>query len=369
MTTSAEPSSRTPATADELGERVLGAALGMIDILSIHVGEELGWYRSLAEDGPATAGELASRTATHPRYAREWLEQQAVTGLLDVASDGAGTDDPSAQRRYVIPAASAEVFTDTASLGYLAPLAKMLAGMGLQLPALLEAYRSGGGVSWEQFGPQVRRAQADINRPWFERELAGALRGVEEVHRVLSQDGARIADIGCGAGWSSIALAAAYPQLQVTGFDVDDPSVEMARANAAEAGLSDRVSFASADAAQLPRSEFTAAFAFECVHDLSRPVELLAAVRESLAPGGFLVVMDEAVAEQFRPNGDELERIMYGYSMFLCLPDGMSSQPSAATGTVMRESTLRAYAEQAGFREVSVLPIEEFSFFRFYLLR
>jgi SAM-dependent methyltransferase len=118
----------------------------------------------------------------------------------------------------------------------------------------------------------------------------------------------------------------------------------------------------------MPEGQFDVAFAFECVHDMPRPVEVLAAARRALAPGGFMVVMDEAVAEEFAPPGDELERVMYGFSLFVCLPDGMSGADSVGTGTVMRPSTLRRYAEDAGFTGFEVLPIEDFGFWRFYRL-
>lgn len=351
-------------TTDELAERIFGALLGTVDILSVFLGDRLGWYRSLVADGPATPPQLADRTATHPRYAREWLEQQAVTGLLTLDQPD---DDPDA-RVYSIPAATAEVMTDETSLSYLAPFARMFVAVGPQLPGLLEAYRSGGGVSWDQLGTEARESQADGNRPWYERQLADALAGVPHVHAALSSPGAVIADVGCGAGWSSIALAKAYPGATVEGFDIDAPSVAMATANAAAQGVSDRVRFTAGDAAAMPRGRFAAAFAFECVHDMPRPVEVLAAARAALAPGGFLVVMDEAVAETFGPDGDDLERVMYGFSLLVCLPDGMSSPGSVGTGTVMRPVTLRRYAEEAGFTGFDVLPIEDFGFWRFYLL-
>lgn len=351
-------------TTDELAERIFGALLGTVDILSVFLGDRLGWYRSLVADGPATPPQLADRTATHPRYAREWLEQQAVTGLLTLDQPD---DDPDA-RVYSIPAATAEVMTDETSLSYLAPFARMFVAVGPQLPGLLEAYRSGGGVSWDQLGTEARESQADGNRPWYERQLADALAGVPHVHAALSSPGAVIADVGCGAGWSSIALAKAYPGATVEGFDIDAPSVAMATANGAAQGVSDRVRFTAGDAAAMPRCRFAAAFAFECVHDMPRPVEVLAAARAALAPGGFLVVMDEAVAETFGPDGDDLERVMYGFSLLVCLPDGMSSPGSVGTGTVMRPATLRRYAEEAGFTGFDVLPIEDFGFWRFYLL-
>ena len=352
-------------TTDELTERIFGALLGTVDILAVFLGDRLGWYRSLVDDGPATPVQLAQRTGTHPRYAREWLEQQAVTGLLTLDRLD---DDPDA-RVYSIPSSTAEVMTDVTSLSYLAPFARMFAAVGPQLPALLEAYRNGGGVSWDQLGTEARESQADGNRPWYERELAPALAGVPEVHTALSTPGAVIADVGCGAGWSSIALARAYPDATVEGFDIDAPSVAMATANAEQQGVSDRVRFTAGDASGMPAGRFTAAFAFECVHDMPRPVEVLSAARAALAPGGFMVVMDEAVAEEFAPHGDELERMMYGFSLLVCLPDGLSGDGSVGTGTVMRPATLRRYAQEAGFTDVDVLPIEDFGFWRFYLLR
>ncbi|HEX6150792.1 class I SAM-dependent methyltransferase [Nocardioides sp.] len=351
-------------TAEAVAERLLTSTLGFVDTLAIYVGDRLGWYRSLRDDGPATAQELAARTATHPRYAREWLEQQAVSGWLDVTADS----DPE-QRRFSLSPAAAEVLTDPESLNYLAPLPRLFAASATALPELLSAYSDGGGVSWEQLGDDAREGQADMNRPWYERELAPALARVPEVHERLGAAGAMIADVGCGAGWSTIALARAYPSATVRGLDVDAPSVAMARENAARAGLDDRVTFTHVDASSQPERTHDVVFAFECIHDMPRPVEVLRAARESLVDGGFMVVMDEAVAEEFAPDGDELERLMYGFSVFVCLPDGMSSQPSVGTGTVMRRSTLETYATEAGFSSVDVLPTGEFGLWRFYLLR
>lgn len=359
-TAAATPTATPPAvTADELAGRVFEAALGTIDVFSIYLGDRLGWYRSLATDGPATPGELAERTHCDPRYAREWLEQQAVTGLV-VSRDGR-------PHRFELSSAGVEVFTDPHSLSYLAPLARMLIAMAVQAPALLAAYRDGSGVSWARFGDEARAAQAEMNRPWFDRELAGALRSIPDLDARLAT--ASIADVGCGAGWSTLALARAYPGAELAGYDIDGPSIELARANlAAHPDLADRVSFTQAAAASLPGSRFDAVFAFECVHDLPRPVEALAAARRSLRADGPVIVMDEAVAEEFTAPGDDVERLMYGFSLGVCLPDGLSSPPSAGTGTVMRADILREYAAQAGFASVEVLPVDGFGFWRFYRL-
>lgn len=345
------------AAVDALANRVLAAALGTADLLAIHLGDRLGWYDALVADGPLTADELAQRTSTHPRYAREWLEQQAITGF--VAHDAG---------RFRLDDAAAEVLTDRRSLAYLAPVARMFAASAAHLPVLLEAYRTGGGVSWSRLGAEAREAQADGNRPWFESALAPALAGVPELTQLLSRPGARVLDVGCGGGWSTIALAKAFPTVGAVGVDIDEPTVAMARDNVADAGLADRVDIHLGDALALPREEFDAAFAFECLHDMPNPVEVLSSVRQALRPGGMLIVMDEAVAEEFAPPGDDVERLMYGYSLLICLPDSLSHRPSAATGTVMRPSQLARYAQDAGLTTPTVLPIEGFGFWRFYRL-
>lgn len=350
-------------TAEAVADHLFGALLGTVDLMAVFLGDRLGWYRSLAEDGPATPVQLAERTGTQPRYAREWLEQQAVTGLIHVDADGAPDE-----RVFSIRAGAAEVLTDETSLNYVAPFARLFGAVGPALPQLLEAYRNGGGVSWEQLGADAREGQADGNRPWFEHRLAGALAEVADLHKILSRPGARILDIGPGGGWSSIALARAYPEAEVHGIDIDAASVQLATGNAEKAGVADRVRFTHGDAAGTATGSYDVAFAFECVHDMPRPVDVLTAVRKALTPGSPLVVMDEAVAESFAPNGDDVERLMYGFSLFVCLPDGLSSEPSVGTGTVLRPAKLREYAETAGFSGFEVLPIEDFSFFRFYRL-
>ncbi len=351
----------TGRTADDVADRLFASALGALDVLAVAMGDRLGWYDALAEHGPATADDLARHTDTSPRYAREWLEQQATVGLLTVTQD-------EVPPRFAMDEAVAEVMTDHTSLVYLAPLARMLAAAGAKFHDLVTAYREDGGVGWSDYGVDMRESQADMNRPWFELELQPALARTN-VHDVLARPGVRIADVGCGGGWSSIALARAYPDANVHGLDIDPPSVELATANAAAAGVADRVTFEVADVAQLDRAgAFDVAFAFECVHDLPRPVEVLAAMGRMVGDDGTVVVMDEAVADDHQVPGDDVERVMYGFSLFICLPDGKSADDSAETGTVMRPATLLGYAREAGFDRVEVLPTGEFGFWRFYRL-
>ena len=355
----------TPPTAGEFADRIFTAALGTMETFNLYLGERLGWLDALAE-AAATPAELADRTRTNMRYAVEWLEAQAVYGNLTVVDDGAGD---RLQRRYAMPSGAAEVLTDRQSLNYLGALPQMMAAAGAQLEKLLEAYRDGGGVSWAELGDNARDSQAALNRPWFESALAPALASVPEIEVVLRRPGARIADIGCGAGWSTIALATASPSATVLGVDVDEPSIQAANANAEAADVADRARFVVAAGQTLSElGPFDAAFAFECVHDMPRPVDVLAAIHEAVCSDGLVVIMDEAVADDFNAPGDQVEQLMYGYSTLICLPDGLSSTPSEGTGTVMRRSILTDYARRAGFSYVDVLPIEEFAFFRFYRL-
>ncbi len=349
---------------DQFAERIFGAALGAIDTWSMFVGDKLGLYRALGDNGPMTRDELASTTGMHARYAHEWLEQQVTAGILTVDDPLLGPD----RRHYMIGAAQREVLTDPDSLAYLAPFIRLLVAGGIQLPALLEAYRSGGGVSWSQFGPDMRSGQAEMNRPWFMKHLGSTwFPSVPDIHQRLGA-GARVADVGCGEGWSSIAMAHAYANVTVDGFDIDQPSIDAARNHAAKAGVSDRVRFHAVDAATVgEEAQFDLVTAFECIHDLPHPVAVLATMRSLAKADGHVVIMDEAVGERFGDRTDEIERLMYGFSMFVCLPDAMSHEGSVGTGTVLRPATLAEYARQAGFAGVEVLPIQN-DLWRFYRL-
>jgi SAM-dependent methyltransferase len=348
---------------DAFTERVFGTVLGTQQLYAIYLGDRLGWYRSLADDGPATAPELAQRTGTAPRYAREWLEQQAICGYLEV-------DDPSAlpdERRFTLPAEHAQVLAEELSASYLTPMARALLAAARQMDALVAAYRNGGGVSWEQQGVDAREGQAGANRPFLQRNFApDYLAKIPAVDAAL-RAGGKVADVGCGAGWSSIGIAQAYPTATVDGFDIDGPSVELAKRNAAAEGVSDRVRFTTTDAADAPAGRYDLVCAVECIHDMPDPVSVLSAMRRLAAEDGTVLVVDERAAETFAPPGDELEQYLYGFSLIMCLPDGLSAPNSVGTGTVMRPSKLQEYAQRAGFAAAEALDLDN-DFFRFYVL-
>lgn len=359
--------STTDAQAEALAARLFTAALGTMDVFHIYIGQQLGLYALLNSGGALSSPELALRAAMDQRYAREWLEQQAVTGILEVEDPA----KPADERRYRLPMGHAEALTNEDSMSYLAPVVGMLISTAQRMPELLAAYRTGNGVDWSAYGPDMWKGQAAMNRPLFLNLLGqDYLPSIAELDDILRRPGALVADLACGGGWSSIGIARAYPTVRVDGFDLDEPTVTQARKAATAAGVSDRVRFRVADAAALSYADhsYDLVTIFEALHDVPDPVGVLRTAKNMLGASGVVLVMDERVAEVFTAPGDDVERFMYGWSLPVCLPAGMAQQPSAATGTVMRRSTLEDYAREAGFGTLEVLPIEN-DFFRFYLIR
>jgi SAM-dependent methyltransferase len=356
----------TAAQAEGFVGRLFEAGLGGFDLLTVYVGDRLGLYHALERAGSVTPAELAAAAGIHERYAREWLEQQAVTGVLEV-DDQAKAES---ERRYTLPPGHAEALTKPDSLFSIAPLARVLVSSAQALPQLLQAYRTGDGVPWSVFGDDMIESQGDYNRPWLISMLGSEfLPSLPDVHERLTADPpARVVDVACGVGWAAISIAKAYLNVTVDGFDPDERSIEIAKGLARDAGVDDRVRFEVRDAETIgTEGPYDLAIVVEAIHDVGRPIEILAAIRESLAPGGSLLVADERVADTFTAPGDEVERFMYAASMLVCLPGGLADQPSAGTGTVMRAGTLRDYAARAGFGDVEVLPFEP-GFLRFYRL-
>jgi 2-polyprenyl-3-methyl-5-hydroxy-6-metoxy-1,4-benzoquinol methylase len=350
---------------DALVERLFGATIGALELLHVYLGDRLGLYDALS-DGPLTPAGLAAAAGISERYAREWSEQQAVAGILSVEQRPDGGDE----RAYALTPGHAEVLNDPDSVNFLAPMARGLVGIAAVMPEVMEAFRSGGGVPYEAYGADMRSAIALGNRPGFLNLLGSKwFPAIADVDRRLrAQPPARVADVGCGAGWSSIAIAKAYPIVTVDGFDLDSASIIEARHNAAENGVGDRVNFEIRDAADSALAKsYDLVTAFETIHDMSNPVGALRAMRGLAKEGGIVVVADEKVAEEFTAPGNDVERFMYGWSAVHCLPVGMVDAGSAATGTVMRPGRLRAYAREAGFSDIEVLPVEA-DFWRFYRL-
>jgi SAM-dependent methyltransferase len=351
---------------DELVERLFGSALGAMDLLCVYLGDRLGMYKALADAGPSTSAELASAAGVNERYTREWLEQQAMAGILEVQDPSAS----DAERRYAIPAGYAEVLLEGGSLNHMAPMAQLVVACTLPIHAVLEAFRTGEGVPYADYGADLHEGQARFTQPLFDNLLASDwFPAVPTIHDRLNGDPpARVADVACGLGRSSIAIARGYPKVTVDGIDLDQASIARAEQLLPASGVEDRVAFHCRDAADPELSgRYDLVTIFEALHDMSYPVEVLRTARGLLADGGHMLVADEKTAERFALDAGDVERLYYGFSVLHCLPVGMVGENAAGTGTVMREDTVRGYAEEAGFAGCEVAPIEN-DFWRFYLL-
>ncbi|HEU5430477.1 MAG TPA: methyltransferase domain-containing protein, partial [Thermomicrobiales bacterium] len=353
---SAAPLVAPQATPDDLGDRVFAALVQTLELFCLYVGDQLGFYQALHAGGPATSTELAARAGTNERATREWLEQQATAGFLVCANP----EQDAAERRYTLPDGYAAVLVDRDSLRFVPPMAQITAGAVAPLRQLLAAFRADGGVPYAAYGHDLHAGQAGMTRPLFVQQLAQEwIPAMPDIDvRLRADPPARVADIGMGQGWSSIALARGYPKIAVDGFDLDEASVAAAQRNAREAGLDDRVRFQVRDAGDPALAgRYDLALAVECIHDMADPVSVLGSMQRLVGPGGTVLIVDERVPDAFAPNGDMVERVMYGFSVLHCLPVGLADQPSAETGAVMRRPTFRRYAAEAGFQAVEELPI------------
>ena len=348
-----------------LAERLFMEGVGTFHLQCVYLGVKLGLFRALAEGGPQTAAELAKAVGLDAWYVREWLQAETTAGLVH-----ANSDDLRAARFSAAPGV-AETLVDETHPAYVGGLSFAAAAVGGVMASLVDAFRSGAGVPYSAYGPEAIEAQATLNRPAFVNSLVAEwLPAIPDVLARLHDDAhpARVLDVGCGVGWAAIELAKAFPRIHVDGHDLDDESISQARRNAANHDVSDRVTFEVGDAKTGGWGEghHDLVLFFECVHDMARPVEALAAARRTLAPGGTVIVMDERLADTPQP-GDPTETFFATASVLWCLPQSRVEPDCEAPGTVMRPATFEAIARRAGWSGVDVLPIEH-PFWRFYRL-
>ncbi len=347
-----------------LSGRLFGDLAGALELLTVYLGERLGLYQALEGGGPATSAELAARTGTVERYIREWLEHHAASGLLEVDDAAAG---PLA-RRYSLPAGHAPVLADTGDVRYQGFSGVELVRAARWMPAVAEAMRGGGAPPPQPWAPEGR---PEFNRAVYLNLLGKQwLPAIADVDlRLRGEPPARVADLACGTGWSSIAMAQDYPLISVDGFDLDADAVRAARRNAEQAGLAERVTFTVADASGLGVSgpgvsgpgvsgRYDLVTILEGLHDMSRPVDALRVARGLLREPGCVIVADELVEDAFTAPASVQEQYHYAWSVVACLPAAMGDPDTAATGAVMRPATLRGYASQAGFRDTEILPVQ-----------
>jgi ubiquinone/menaquinone biosynthesis C-methylase UbiE len=323
---------------DLLGRFVgdLGATVGAGGVV---LGHRLGLYKALA-DGPASAEELAQRTGTHPRYLTEWLRGQAAGGYVDVDRD---------TETYSLTPEQAFALTDPENGVYL-PGAFLLALGSLRAePQITEAFRTGDGFGWHEHDADVFVGCEEFFRPGYVGNLTASwIPALDGVEGKLAA-GARVADIGCGLGASSVLMAQAYPASQVQGSDYHEGSIDLARSRAAEAGVADRATFEVASAQTFSGAGFDLVTSFDCLHDMGDPVGAARHVREALAPDGTWMIVEPAAADTWDGNLNPVGRVYYGFSAYLCVPNALSQPGGYALGAQAGEAAIRRVVTDAGF--------------------
>ena len=303
-------------------------------------GEKLGLYKALAEAGPSTPAELAKRTSTDERYVREWLAAQAAGGYVTYDREGG---------RYSLSEEQAFTLADENSPAYL-PGAFLVATAALKAQdKIADAFRSGKGVGWHEHDPDLFRGTERFFRPNYAAHLVSSwIPSLEGVKEKLER-GARVADVGCGFGSSTILMAQAYPKSSLVGFDYHGPSIEAARAAAERAGLSGRVKFEVAKAKDYPGKDYDLVAFFDCLHDMGDPEGAAAHVRETLSSNGTWMIVEPFANDRIEDNLNPVGRAFYSASTLICTPASKSQEVGLALGAQAGEKRLRDVVTRGGF--------------------
>jgi len=320
--------------------RAIGEVGAALNCALVVMGDKLGYYRALAERGPLTPAELAEASGTDEHYTREWLNAQAAGDFVEY--------DPET-RRYRLPAEHAIALTQADSPAYLPGFFQIAHGTVKGAATVLEAARTGDGVGWHQADPDVHVGCERFFRPGYAANLVEswlpALDGVVE----KLERGARVADVGCGHGSSTILMAQAFPRSEFVGFDYHAESIAVARERAAAAGVGDRIRFETAPATAFGGRGYDLVTMFDSLHDMGDPVGAARHVRESLAPDGTWMIVEPAAGDRPEENFHPVGRVYYGFSTLLCTPGSLSQEVGLALGTQAGPARIRDVATTAGF--------------------
>jgi len=317
----------------------LGAAAGAALVV---VGDKLGLFRGIAEAGSVTSAELATRTGCAERYVREWLAQQAAAGYVEYdAAAGRYSMTPEQQLAFVVEGSTACV------LGAF----EVIGSIHRDEPKITAAFRSGNGVGWHEHDVALFRGTERFFRPAYAAHLINewlpALEGVRE----KLERGARVADVGCGHGASTILMAKAFPKSEFAGFDYHQPSLDHAAAAAREAGVGANTRFERAVAKDFPGTYDLVAF-FDCLHDMGDPAGASAHVLKSLTPDGTWMIVEPMAGDSIAENMHPIGRFCYAASTMICTPASLAQEGQAALGTQAGEKKLREVISAGGFTRI-----------------
>jgi 2-polyprenyl-3-methyl-5-hydroxy-6-metoxy-1,4-benzoquinol methylase len=315
----------------------MGAAMHAVLVL---LGDRLGLYKAMADSKPVTSAELAQRTGTHERYVREWLNANAASGYV--------TFDAAAQT-YTLPPEQAFALAVENSPAYLPGAFQIISACFHDADKIEQAFQSGKGVGWHEHHHDLFHGTERFFRPNYIANLLTswipALTGVEE----RLKQGAKVADIGCGLGSSTILMAKEYPNSKLHGYDYHEQSIELARANAAREGLGGRITFEVASAKAFPGKDYDFVAFFDCLHDMGDPAGVARYVRSTLKPDGTWMIVEPFAEDATEANHNPVGRLFYSASTMLCVPASMAQEVGTALGAQAGEKRLREVVLSAGF--------------------
>jgi SAM-dependent methyltransferase len=320
--------------------QAVGEVGATLNTAMVVMGDKLGLYRAMAGAGPTPPVELAHRPSASERYVREWLNTQAAGGYV--------TYD-AADSTYTLPPEQTVALTDESSPAYLPGFFQLALGSVIDSPRIVESARSGDGLGWHEHNHDVFDGCERFFRPGYAANLLSAwLPALDGVVEKL-EGGAKVADLGCGHGSSTILMAQAYPSSTFLGSDYHAGSVETARDRAAAAGLSDRITFAAASAADTPGEAYDLVTMFDCLHDMGDPVGAAKHVRRLIADDGTWMVVEPKAGDRVEDNLNPVGRAYYGFSTLLCTPASLSQEVGLALGAQAGPARIRDVVSAAGF--------------------
>ena len=312
-----------------------GAAM----MASVIVGEELGLYRAMADGTPISAEELAANTRCNVRLIREWLSAQAASGYVELV-DG----------RFRLPPEQALALAVEDSPVFVAGGAQVLATMFLDKDKVIAAMRGNGALAWGDHHPCMFSGTERFFRPGYRANLVSSwLPALEGIVPKLEK-GAKVADVGCGHGASTVVMAQAYPKSTFVGFDYHPPSIATARKRAGEAGVSDRVSFSEATAKDFAGKDFDLICFFDCLHDMGDPVGAARHAFQALCDDGAVLLVEPFAKDRLEDNLNPVGRMFYAASTFVCTPNSLSQEVGLGLGAQAGEARLRGVFQEAGFQ-------------------
>ena len=318
----------------------MGAAMNAALIV---IGDKLGLYKAMAGAGPMTSGEVAAKTQTSERYVREWLSAQAAGGLV--------TYD-AATGRYTLPPEQAFAMADESSPVFLPGFFQVVAACMKDEPKISEAFRSGKGVGWHEHDSGLFAGTERFFRPNYRAHLVKEWIPALGDTEAKLKAGAKVADVGCGLGTSTILMAQAYPKSTFVGSDYHPKSIEMAREAAEKAGVSDRVKFEVAKAKDYSGKGYQLVAFFDCLHDMGDPEGASRHVLETLAPDGVWMIVEPFAHDKLEDNLNPIGRVFYAASTMLCTPASLSQEVGLALGAQAGEGRLAEILRAAGFKSV-----------------